>query len=448
MIIIKTCKNCVENKDFCKNCISYSNQVEHTPEEHKACLQRMKTANQLETVEKIFDLMEGKYNGIIGIDIDSKLSSTDIWNGLTYPKPAQPDDTMTRFQAFCEEKTVVKADDMVKELTIEEVNSLKQRERKLKDSISYMKTIQSPTEEELVDIKELKEELEEVLIEARLLPNMINITYSYKLAVKRSASLSNYIIDDDKQEPVTYIYSTATKRGTLYSKIEPRFQANKRKYATACSKNKSRRFKCPVCEVSANEYGYCPVCNKRILVDSRGQFDKGSFHRLTREQKGKFSEVYGPRGKDGKPTIMKGQKYDYNWNPEKVAAFYGQFTTGKMNFIGIVNKKSCGRGPTGWLSKDPEEVRKHSHNVIITMKPNIRMEPTSLRVKVDGYELDIVKVRAGNPCYNSYGTQGFAGISHIPVVCTASHKVHDERRDEVVCPQCGLVFGRGVPEGV
>lgn len=190
--------------------------------------------------------------------------------------------------------------------------------------------------------------------------------------------------------------------------------------------NAGKTFKEKV-NVSATEEGTCPYCEQRILPNST--YTGGTHRRM--KPKDPFSDpkklhkVYYAVNyvditscdfvkSDETVKVIKAPEYDF------------ELTRG--NFVGVVNKKSCGRDATGHLSKDPEEVAKHKHDVGIVLKPNMRRVTVPKFVKVTGREapIQVQRVSFTEPCE-----------------CGAQHRVYDERRAETVCPKCGLVFSQG-----
>lgn len=244
--------------------------------------------------------------------------------------------------------------------------------------------------------------------------------------------------------------------GNIKLIIEHRFKAAKRGFPTACSKNKSTRFKCPTCNkeeigivkikeiakqmkipgyrkmsekqlfsipeikqevirrlnakefnfiitaqnpISANEYGHCPICGKQVRSNAR--HTKGS-HRKAQPItpfKREFTLIY---------------PFDIDEHVDLSANFN-------------VNKKSDGRGPTGWLDVDAMKPSKkqHRHTPSIIIKPRISYKSAKRSVKDKGIEKFVEKVSYNKPCE-----------------CGCMTILHDTRRNENVCPKCGLVLSR------
>lgn len=267
----------------------------------------------------------------------------------------------------------------------------------------------------------------------------VAIDYSILIAEKKARKLANYYLDGDDG---------------IKLNIEPRFQASKRLFPTGCSKNDSQRFKCPKCNkeeigvvkikeiakqmrisgytkmsnaelysipeiktevlrrlrtkefniiitkqnpVSANEYGHCPICGKQVFAN-------------TKHTKGSLRKTRPINIFERKLTFI--YPFDINDHVSISANFN-------------VNKKSDGRGPTGWLDVDAFKTNEHRHTPGIVIKPRLIYRATTRTLRDKGIEKEIHVVTLGKPCE-----------------CGSMTIIHDTRRSENVCSKCGLVIGK------
>jgi hypothetical protein len=116
---------------------------------------------------------------------------------------------------------------------------------------------------------------------------------------------------------------------------------------------------------------------------------------------------------------------------DKHQEFWNQFGSTRLNFVGHVHKKSSGRDPNGHLSPDPKVTRKYEHPTPIEILPNVRYTATTRRAKYRIFgqkevKKDITVVSRTLDCD----------------LCGCNYKIKDLMRGEILCPQCGIVFGR------
>ena len=125
--------------------------------------------------------------------------------------------------------------------------------------------------------------------------------------------------------------------------------------------------------------------------------------------------------------------------------FYSRFDMHKHNYVGTVNKKSDGRDPRTGSYPDPKstdmmKLYRHQPSLIIT--PNTINTTTTRQLEVQYLDLD-TKTRSGKM------KKEVTIVSRGPdCECGCNVKVKDMRRGEILCPQCGIVYGRAVGDDV
>lgn len=202
----------------------------------------------------------------------------------------------------------------------------------------------------------------------------------------------------------------------------------------------------------AGENGCCPYCGFKIVPNPT--YSKGVVLNKSGKSKPKVKQGFTPGRKypvfmipdfvDGVDEIKPGKfektgEYVTIWKSGDTALFYTPgkyveygvnvrehpFNLERLNFTGIIHKKSSGQDWTGHLSADPEETGKHEMDVSITLKPNMVYGQTKKFVKDGIMVKQIQKVKYAEPCE-----------------CGCMFKVYDSKRDETVCPECGIMFSR------
>ena len=189
----------------------------------------------------------------------------------------------------------------------------------------------------------------------------------------------------------------------ITSALDPQRQAGRIPRRNNGWTKNGRKPKCPKHNITVNDLGYCPECNKHVVR----RFNRaGNVHTVfTYDKKPARDRFNTPETakiytkEDGLRTTVADLSWDEEWLHKE--------PIGKINFDGRVNKKGNGRSIT-----------------IINFNVNRIRESESYFY--GSQELPIHRVKK----------------DLIECECGCKTSLTDMRRGEVVCPKCGLVKGK------
>jgi len=209
-----------------------------------------------------------------------------------------------------------------------------------------------------------------------------------------------------------------TKRATVFYDVEQlvkRMPGRNRGW----TKN-GPKPKCIHCGVTVTELGYCPICEKKAVRRHNQQgniitrmVESDEYPKDTYVQKD-IVEYY--KIEDGIKEYIDIKEINKEWLQKEEIT--------KANFIGHVNKKSDGRGPTGWLDVDAMKHNKHRHTVSLKLDFNVQVTETNTGIFARS-KIPVIKVKKE--------------LKTCPE-CDCKYKLKDLRRGETVCPKCGYVY--------
>lgn len=177
--------------------------------------------------------------------------------------------------------------------------------------------------------------------------------------------------------------------------------------------------KCPEHGITVDEYGRCPICNQHII---RRHNSNGT---VVTTYEGHNDSYKHPEDcviyvkNEGQKTILNKLPWDTEWLQDE--------PIGKMNFVGLVNKKSDGRcNRTGDIGDPKSEKYMQQYRHMPALKIDYNVQVIDDEPQYTGLDVPVRKVKADlNECE-----------------CGCKIHMTEMRRGDKLCPQCGLVLGR------
>jgi transcription initiation factor TFIIIB Brf1 subunit/transcription initiation factor TFIIB len=176
---------------------------------------------------------------------------------------------------------------------------------------------------------------------------------------------------------------------------------------------------CPQCNITVDEYGYCPECNQRVSFqhNSRGHLVAMIGENIPQLYTKPEVAVYWTNNDAGHRVDIDAKIYTDEWLPRDDIKH-------KYNFIGYANKKSDSRElRTG---HQPQELLDENRDPVqVVLSPNIEVIEELQGIFEGDDKKSIRRVKSE--------------LKTCPE-CECIIKLQDLRRGETLCPQCGLVL--------